>query len=167
MQSIQPMQPIQESTFNEDNPKDIIEIKAGTVFYNAPRTSNDRITIIDETGNEHSYNEGFLSFWTESTGIETRDLGFLCANEDCPYGDRIWEYNLVGGHIVGHPPAEDEDGQLEPMHNGDRFCILPLCPKCNSSHNRGAMRLRYRVKSPVLTWRDRRDRKDSGSGEEA
>ena len=88
-------------------------------------------------------------------------MGFLCANKDCPHDDRIWEFDLEGGHVVFEeelsPEGTDEgtdeeaDGRL---HDGDRFCILPLCPKCNSSRNREAMRLRYQVKSPVLTWRD-------------
>ena len=143
---------IQESTFNVKDPllKNIITIEAGTVFYNAPRTSNDRIKIINADGTETSYRGGMLSFWTESTGIETRDLGFLCANENCPYGNNIEAYDLVGGHIVGEKPKKDK------IEDGDRFCILPLCPKCNSSHNKGAMKLRYRVKSPVLTWREHR-----------
>ena len=140
--------PIQESTFNSDNPRDIIEIEAGTVFYNAPKTANDRIKIVNADGTETSYRDGFLSFWTETTGIEAPDIGFLCANKDCPHGNDIQAYDLVGGHVVGEPST---DGRL---HDGDRFCILPLCPKCNSSHNRKAMRLRYQVKSPVLTWRD-------------
>ena len=153
---------IQESTFStsNNNPEEnIITIDAGTLFYNAPRTANDRIKIIDSTtGKETIYRDGFLSFWTEITQTETRDLGI---NRDCPHENRIWEYNLEGGHVVfeEEPSAggmdegmdEGSDGRL---HDGDRFCILPLCPKCNSSHNRGGMKLRYQVKSPVLTWRD-------------
>ena len=156
--------PIQESTFNSDNPRDIIEIEAGEIFYNAPRTANDRIKIVNADGTETSYKDGFLSFWTETTGIEAPDIGFLCANKDCPNGTDIQAYDLVGGHVVipqlGQSETEDHNGQMERrergerLHDGDRFCILPLCPKCNSSHNREAMRLRYQVKSPVLTWRD-------------
>ena len=148
---------IQESTFSTstNNPEEnIITIKAGTVFYNAPKTANDRIKIINTTtGRETNYRDGFLSFWTETTGIEAPDIGFLCANRDCPHGDNIQDYDLEGGHVVfaEESSAERTDGRL---HDGDRFCILPLCPKCNSSHNRKAMRLRYQVKSPVLTWRD-------------
>ena len=106
------MQIIQESTFNTYNPKDVIKIEADTVFYNASKNANDRIKIVNSsTGRKTVYNRGFLSFWTEITQIETRDLGFLCANRDYLHGDNIEAYDLVGGHVVGKQPTDDK------MHN--------------------------------------------------
>lgn len=118
----------------------IAHLKKGMTFYNAPETAGDRIQI----GEEEYYDGSFIDLWEENA--DQSDIDFLCANENCPYGDRCWEYDLEGGHIVRK--------LKEKMEDGDRFCIVPLCPKCNSSHNKKQMTLRYDVKSPVLIWRE-------------
>ena len=123
----------------------IIQLKKGMTFYNAPETAGDKIEILDENQVE-SYDGAFIDFWEEKTKTKRKDIDFLCANKDCPYEDNILEYDLEGGHIVGK--------LKEKMKDGDRFCIVPLCPKCNSSHNKEKMTLRYDVQSPVVIWRE-------------
>ena len=119
----------------------IIQLKKGMTFYNAPETAGDKIII---GSIEEEYDGSFIDLWEENA--DQSDIDFLCANRDCPYGDRCLEYDLEGGHVIGE--------LKEKMADGDRFCILPLCPKCNSSHNKEKMTLRYDVKSPVLIWRE-------------
>lgn len=130
--------PIMESTLI-DKKRCTRELKEGTPFYNAIRTADDKVCY-----NGKTYTD-FIDLWEDTTGLSKDDVGYLCANRDCPNGDDIMAYDLQGAHIVLGKP-------IGSIQKGDRFCIVPLCPSCNHHTNRSKMILRYDVDAPVLIW---------------
>lgn len=130
--------PIMESTLI-DKKRYIAKLKEETPFYNAIRTADDKVCF-----NGKTYTN-FIDLWKDTTGLSEDDIGYLCANRDCPHEDDIMAYDLQGAHIV----LEKRTG---PIQKGEKFCIVPLCPLCNHHANRSKMILRYDVDAPVLTW---------------
>ena len=65
----------------------VLQLKAGRIFYNARGTSGDKINVVDViTVNGNRQERVAIDFWVEATGQKLTDIHYLCSNANVHTG---------------------------------------------------------------------------------
>ena len=112
----------------------------GTQLWNAPKTSDDVVRVLDSYGNVVDTYDSMIEAWEEIIGASREDVG-ICPNEECTGDD---PEDLVGAHVLEHPQDK--------LRVGDEVLLIPLCRGCNSSGTDKIIILDRDITAVILRW---------------